>query len=315
MKVELCVLAVTSLVATQALDKASREQVLVRRRRNVIQQRARRMRRSSNRHWSGQEHLDMPGWDDLADKLSSDEGWKGHVSNAGDITVHGQGKAQQHYRSSGGFETDNSTSSFADAGLIQLRKFRQLKTMILFLQENPVFGKYCYYGCWCFIDGSDNMQSGYGQPRDNIDEACMAFSKCYRCLAMDYPTFEETLRYNFDMDEDDQGNKFINCNDATGTMKRNLCECDRELALELAEHENEWNQQFHERQSDFDRRKECFTPLNQRWEVDQCCGTYPARYPYSSHQGVRDCCGSKIYSNEYSQCCSDGSIQDVNETC
>jgi len=314
MKVELCTIILGSLTVS-AVD-SSKDQVLVRRRRNAIQQRAnRRMKRSSNKHWSGSEHLDMPGWDSLASKLSEDEGWNGHVSKAGDITVHGQKKQQHQVRSTGtAFDVDQN-STIADAGLIQLRKFRQLKTMILFLQENPVFGKYCYYGCWCFVDGSDNLQTGYGKPRDNIDEACMAFSKCYRCLAMDYPTFDETLRYNFDMDEDDNGQKSINCNDASGTMKRNLCECDKELALELAEHENEWNVQYHERQSDFDRKKECFTPLNQKWEVDQCCGTYPARYPYSSHQGVRDCCGSKIYSKEYSQCCSDGSIQDANDTC
>ena len=41
----------------------------------------------SNKHWSGQEHLDMPGWSNLADKLKGDDGWNGHVNKAGDITV------------------------------------------------------------------------------------------------------------------------------------------------------------------------------------------------------------------------------------
>lgn len=313
MKFELCAILLGSLTVT-ALDKAAREQLLVRRRRNATQNRVNRRMKRSNKHWSGQEHLDMPGWSNLADKLKGDDGWNGHVNKAGDITVHGQKKQQTQQRSSTAFDVETNSTD-VDGGLIQLRKFRQLKTMILFLQENPVFGKYCYYGCWCFVDGSDNMQSGYGKPRDNIDEACMAFSKCYRCLAMDYPTFEETLRYNFDMDEGENGQKSINCNDATGTMKRNLCECDRELAAELASHEDEWNVNYHEKQSDFDRKKECFTPLNQKWEVDQCCGSYPARYPYSSHQGARDCCGSKIYSKEYSQCCSDSGITDANDTC
>merc|ERR1712178_586883 len=90
-------------------------------------------------------------------------------------TVHGKKKQQTSYRSSA-FDTDNNNSSdFADAGLIQLRKFRQLKTMILFLQENPVFGKYCYYGCWCFVDGSDNLQTGYGKPRDNMTKRAWLF--------------------------------------------------------------------------------------------------------------------------------------------
>lgn len=253
----------------------------------------------------------MPGWDDVSDRLASDPHWQSHVDNAGDITVHGQERSSGAYRNANGFGTGNGT----DNGLIQLRKFRQLKTMILFLQEAPEFGKYCYYGCWCFIDGSDNLQTGYGPPRDNIDEACMDFSKCYRCLAMDYPDFEETLRYNFEMLEHDDGSKSVECNDPSGTMKRNLCECDRELAMQLAEHENEWSVQYSEQQSDFDRKKQCFTPLNQKYEVDQCCGSYPARYPYSSRQGVKDCCGNKVYSNEFSQCCAGGNIKGNDETC
>ena len=87
MKVELCtILLGTTLSSVSAMggnDAISREQILVRRRRNAIN---RRMKRS-NKHWNGQEHLDMPGWDNLADKLSGDDGWNGHVSKAGDITV------------------------------------------------------------------------------------------------------------------------------------------------------------------------------------------------------------------------------------
>jgi len=85
--------------------------------------------------------------------------------------------------------------------LVGLRKFRQLKSMILYMttsdfeveKEEPgtLFGKFCWYGCWCFIEGSTNLQSGYGRPRDEVDAACMRFSKCYRCLAMDYKRFNK----------------------------------------------------------------------------------------------------------------------------
>lgn len=261
--------------------------------------------------WSGQEHKEMPGWNQVSQKLAGDAGWLGHVAQSGDITEFGEPVGASGRSTSNGFGTGNGT----DIGLLSLRKFRQLKSIILYLQQDPEFGKYCYYGCWCFIDGSDNLQTGYGPPRDQIDEACMAFSKCYRCLDMDYPTFKETQRYNFQYNEDN-GVKSVSCLDAAGTMKRNLCECDVELAERLAEYESIWQEKWHaQRNPDFDRKKECFTPLNQKYEVDQCCGSYPARYPYSSRQGVKDCCGSKIYSNEFSQCCPDNSIKGVDETC
>ena len=49
---------------------------------------------------------------------------------------------------------------------LQLRKFRQLKIAVNFLQEEEnMFGRYCYYGCYCLPEGSHNIASGgYGKP-------------------------------------------------------------------------------------------------------------------------------------------------------
>lgn len=45
-----------------------------------------------------------------------------------------------------------------------------LKQMIMFFQKTPVFGKFSFYGCWCFPDGASDILSGYGEPVDNIDK-------------------------------------------------------------------------------------------------------------------------------------------------
>ena len=50
------------------------------------------------------------------------------------------------------------------------RKFRQLKLMVIFLQKEPGFGKFCYYGCYCLTEGAHDLSGGgYGEPVDRID--------------------------------------------------------------------------------------------------------------------------------------------------
>ena len=52
----------------------------------------------------------------------------------------------------------------------QVRKFRQLKIIVLWLQKSKQFGRYCYYGCYCLPEGSHNIAAGgYGRPKDEID--------------------------------------------------------------------------------------------------------------------------------------------------
>merc|ERR1719361_2940656 len=65
----------------------------------------------------------------------------------------------------------------------ETRRFRQLKIIVLWLQKEQKFGRYCYYGCYCLPEGSHNIAAGgYGPAQDNIDRACQDFKNCYRCL-------------------------------------------------------------------------------------------------------------------------------------
>ena len=61
-------------------------------------------------------------------------------------------------------------------------KFLQLKYSILYLQQRKVFGKYCFYGCWCLPRGAAQIGIGHGAPVDNIDQSCKEFSTCHSCL-------------------------------------------------------------------------------------------------------------------------------------
>ena len=63
----------------------------------------------------------------------------------------------------------------------QTRKFRNLKILVLYLQKEKKFGRYCYYGCYCLPEGSHDIASGgYGKRLDGIDRACFDFKQCYR---------------------------------------------------------------------------------------------------------------------------------------
>jgi len=41
-----------------------------------------------------------------------------------------------------------SEESIRGTGELGLRKFRQLKIVVLWLQQEQKFGRYCYYGCY-----------------------------------------------------------------------------------------------------------------------------------------------------------------------
>ena len=52
---------------------------------------------------------------------------------------------------------------------LQERKFRNLKLLIVFLQKELGFGKYCYYGCHCLPEGSHDIAGGgVGEPKERV---------------------------------------------------------------------------------------------------------------------------------------------------
>ena len=77
----------------------------------------------------------------------------------------------------------------------QTRKFRNLKILVLWLQKDQRFGRFCYYGCYCLPEGSHDIAAGgYGKPLDAIDRACFDFKQCYRCLLDEHDAAGQTIR-------------------------------------------------------------------------------------------------------------------------
>ena len=49
---------------------------------------------------------------------------------------------------------------------LEFRKFKMLKLMVMYLQQIPLFGKFCFYGCYCFPNLGSDFTVGKGKPVD-----------------------------------------------------------------------------------------------------------------------------------------------------
>lgn len=85
---------------------------------------------------------------------------------------------------------DVNSRTIVDPDAVQVlrnyRRFQQMKTLALWLQREPRFGKYCYYGCYCLdwvhrLEEPENVPAGKGVPVDSVDEACKVQTDCYWC--------------------------------------------------------------------------------------------------------------------------------------
>ena len=87
--------------------------------------------------------------------------------------------------------------------------------MIVYLQKIPLFGKFCFYGCYCFAEGPFRLleNAGNGQPVDPADNACRKHNRCHFCAKQDFDSkCDMTSTYKFEALEDEvTGERFINC--------------------------------------------------------------------------------------------------------
>jgi hypothetical protein len=191
-------------------------------------------------------------------------------------------------------------------GELQTRKFRNLKLLVLWLQSEQKFGKYCYYGCYCLPEGSHNIAAGgYGKPVDGIDRACFDFRTCYKCLLDEHeddariPTgyangkfpaescAGELVGYQANLVEND-GVRSIECTNKLGACRRNICECDRRLAIKLGELEQTWDVTKHAVKGNFKREDNCFRAGGGP-PFEECCGDR-TDFPYNQPRNTEQCC-------------------------
>jgi hypothetical protein len=105
------------------------------------------------------------------------------------------------------------------------RKFFTVKQMIMYFQKTPLFGKFGYYGCWCFPDGPDDMSAGYGEPVDDIDRMCKKLNQCYRCASMKFGKNEcpSNADYQFQGVEDAvTGRRYVDCCESKPRILQNI---------------------------------------------------------------------------------------------
>lgn len=208
------------------------------------------------------------------------------------------------------------------------KKLKQVLKMVYYLQADnsaEALEKYLYYGCYCFPDGSTRLFSGYGEPIDEVDRVCKAFQTCYRCVGIDYGQEEciNTRGYAFQGNENKEtGQKQLICKDngkgEASQCSRAQCECDKQLAIELAEMEIAWNPMNQgSKYGMFERQTQCAAQERAAIETDtiepKCCGYYPKRTPYAYNgpNGIRNCCGSKTYDPNMLECCPGDVLQSL----
>lgn len=178
---------------------------------------------------------------------------------------------------------------------LELRKFRHLKMMVLWLQNEPKFGKYCYYGCYCLPEGSHEIaRGGYGKPLDKIDQACFDFKQCYRCLLDEHKDEEkscvgEDFGYKMELTFDADNKKILKCTNKKGSCRYNICQCDKALAEKLGEHQDDWDITKHSVKGGFKREEQCFMGSAGLHKFEECCGSKDD-FPYNQPRRDNQCC-------------------------
>jgi hypothetical protein len=177
----------------------------------------------------------------------------------------------------------------------QIRKFRQLKIVVLWLAAEQKFGRYCYYGCYCLPEGSHNIASGgYGKPLDAIDTACFDFKKCYQCLQDEHDNQcgGEDVGYRMDLNTDSDGKNWVECTNKIGSCRYNVCQCDKQLAEQLAIHEQNWDMSLHTVKGGFVREEKCFRGSGIH-RFEECCGD-TSTFPYNQPRKDNQCCDGHL---------------------
>lgn len=223
--------------------------------------------------------------------------------------------------------------------LNQLRRFKNLKAMVMTLQPASVtvFGRYCYYGCWCLPQGQHNLASGYGAPVDAVDAVCKEFALCYKCIDIDFGGSCNPEKRGYRWSKIKDGNNIpidLQCDNIASVgsshrCARYICECDRILAVGLSTVHSVWNITYHARWTPlapgdpgfFDKGTDCITGGG-TFRQDDCCGaygsasttmtnavgTYPLspsmRRPYATTNPNNGCCQDVfVYDTTNDECC------------
>lgn len=192
--------------------------------------------------------------------------------------------------------------------MLDPRKFRQWKLMVMFLQpdQTRAWKDFQSYGCHCIPEGRRRIGvAGFGEPVDPIDNACRSFHQCYRCLEDEHADEPngcdgERTRYRFAANKSADGTKVITCKHPEGSCEYNVCQCDLQIAQRLSTAGLSWDMQYSKKQGKFDRETSCKKTGKGGAVFEECCGT-KFTFPNNSIKRSNQCCDG-TESKPLSQC-------------
>merc|ERR1712110_428334 len=133
------------------------------------------------------------------------------------------------------------------------------------------------YGCWCSKPTTGSAHEG--QPKDELDRICRAWSQCTHCESLS--TCTGSLDLSYEILADSNGNYLCdNQNECT----TNRCECDVDLANSLASYfdSNTLGAFIDQEASDCARVSGTGGAGTSSGPPDACCGTSPSWLLYNS---------------------------------
>ena len=73
--------------------------------------------------------------------------------------------------------------------------------------------------------------------QDVSDHHCKELYRCYKCVNIDYGKNYTDVNYRIDLNEDENGNRSLDCSVNSKSDAENICECDARFAAAIAETE------------------------------------------------------------------------------
>jgi len=199
--------------------------------------------------------------------------------------------------------------------------FRSLDSTLGSLDQN--------YGCWCYLDDFHGL--GKGKPIDGVDSECKTLHHNYECLILDTikgapdSCDENPWNVEYQLTNPVQLISALldrNQNDAVELCKesnlddvcaQNVCIVEMIFTIRVNIAKNEYGFHIYDFGHDygFQSQEECtiFGENESAGGDKSCCGDYPDRKSFRPNAGGKGCCGGKVYSGLFLECCDDGSVE------